>query len=57
VVYHFVLVDSTIEVTRAMVKKGDAFDRFFLRLFRIRPRGWSRKPIVYRTLTTPPKTG
>lgn len=36
VVYHFVLVDSTVEVTRTTVKKGDAFDRLFLRLFRIR---------------------
>ena len=35
-VYHFVLVDSTVEVRRTTVKKGDAFDRFFLRLFRIR---------------------
>ena len=36
VVYHFVLLESTVEVTRTTVKKGDAFDRFFLRLLRIR---------------------
>jgi len=36
IIYHFVLVDPGTRVVRETVKRGDAFDRLFLRLFRMK---------------------
>lgn len=36
VLFHFILVDPNILVTRTRIKKGDAIDRFFLRILRIK---------------------
>ncbi len=43
-VYHFSLVDSTVQITSRTVQRGDAFDRLILRALRIKTEKIVRGP-------------